>query len=64
MSFGWVGTVLESSPDTKKLVVNVFSNDEYSFSKQVTLVEILKPPSQLSSNSSLKSQKSVLVDSD
>ena len=64
MSFGWVGTVLESSPDTKKLVVNVFSNDEYSASKQVTLVEILKPPSQLSSKSSLKSQKSVLVDSD
>lgn len=56
VSFGWVGIVLELSPETKKLVVNVFSNDEYSFSKQVTLVEILKPPSQLSSNSSLKSK--------
>ena len=48
--------MLELSPDTKKLVVNVFNNDEYSFSKQVTLVEILNPPSQLSSNSSLKSK--------
>ena len=64
VSFLSIGIVLELSPETKKLVEKVFSNDEYSFSKQVTLVEILKPPSQLSSNNSLKSKfraKSMLV---